>query len=645
MNVFYDRLFVVMVPVMILGLLLGSCLSYVELIGILGLIISLLGIFVSIYLEDFNMLVLPALLLGSFSLGVLGTNKESVGGNLYSLEHLNGVGKVLEVKEGAWKQAVIQCKYKLNGKEKENWEEKFLAIIQMDNVCEGDIVMFSSDLYLIKNKNNPGEFNEELFWLRKGIRRRAFIQEQNIRYLYTEESGLISKMLSRTRNWISDQISTNLSTQNAALAHALLLGDKHLLKSEEKQVFSNAGAMHVLAVSGLHVGIIVYLLIAFLKNFKRFLSRYQIHLIALVFIWIYALLIDLPPSVNRSAMMFSILILGELIERKGNTLNLLFFAAFIQLLIDPYVIFDIGFQLSYLAMIGIICFYPMISKVIYVQNKIIRKGWAATSIGIAAQITTFPLTLYYFHQFPNYFVLSNLIVLLLAGVILGMGIIFILLIKVPFVQSLVTSLFGLSLSLLFMGMSLIESMPGAVARGFEFSISTLVLIYLFIFAVIILKGMKHFSKMVIIGIVAVLLIVQYLRFENWNDEHVAVFNFKRPLIAIHRNNATILLFDVRNDKELKGVNKIIDDYLKVYPGKIERIPIERDVNRVRSGDLKLYIENHNEILLYRSLSLEFAIRKSVKAEIKDVQKSFCLSYLDKRSGEISLDEGAYIFKL
>ena len=160
----------------------------------------------------------------------------------------------------------------------------------------------------------------------------------------------------------------------------------------------------------------------FLMLFKKWISKNQIIIIALVIVWIYSLMTGLSASVVRSAVMFTLLVGSGLLNRSYNNFNVLAFSAFLILMWNPHFLYDIGFQLSYLAMFGIFMFYKPLGKLIYFKNKIIRLAYEGTMVGIAAQILTVPLTLYYFHQFPNYFIITNLGLMIFSFLILALGI-------------------------------------------------------------------------------------------------------------------------------------------------------------------------------------------------------------------------------
>ncbi|MEL7145099.1 MAG: ComEC/Rec2 family competence protein, partial [Bacteroidota bacterium] len=200
------------------------------------------------------------------------------------------------------------------------------------------------------------------------------------------------------------------------------LGIKDDLDKELKSAYSAAGAMHVLAVSGLHVGIIQLLLswvLGFLKKRKK--GKLAFVILSLLALWFYAFVTGLSPSVLRATTMFSIILIGQQAIRNHNIYNSLAVSAFLILLYSPMMIRDVGFQLSYIAVFGIVSLQPRISAILNPENYLLKKTWDITCVSLAAQMATLPISIYYFHQFPSYFLLSNLLVIPSAFIILMSG--------------------------------------------------------------------------------------------------------------------------------------------------------------------------------------------------------------------------------
>jgi competence protein ComEC len=199
---------------------------------------------------------------------------------------------------------------------------------------------------------------------------------------------------------------------------ALTIGYKIDLDQETLQAYSASGATHILAVSGMHVGLI-YVVLTWVFSFLqrvRFGNVIKAVLLILM-VWYYAFLTGLSPSVLRASVMITFLGLGQIAQQKLNVYNSLAIAAFVLLLINPVDLMDVGFQLSFLAVLGIVSLYPVINNWV-ASNIVVNQIWSLVAVSISAQLATFPLSLYYFHQFPNYFLLSNLVVVPLATLVI-----------------------------------------------------------------------------------------------------------------------------------------------------------------------------------------------------------------------------------
>lgn len=208
-----------------------------------------------------------------------------------------------------------------------------------------------------------------------------------------------------------------------AVVCALLLGDKDALDAETRNAYVDSGSMHVLAVSGLHVGIL-YMLIVWCFGLFRLSRKFHFiqHTLSIVLLWGYATLTGLSPSVLRATTMFSVVALGKFLNKRQNIYNSLGLSAIILLMVDPRSITNVGFQLSYLAVLGIAYMTDKIYSGLKVTNRLLDKLWMLTAVSLAAQLATLPLSLYYFGQFPTYFLFANWVVVPLAGLVLYLGI-------------------------------------------------------------------------------------------------------------------------------------------------------------------------------------------------------------------------------
>lgn len=234
-----------------------------------------------------------------------------------------------------------------------------------------------------------------------------------------EEFSSIENLAQKANTLIAEVFTKHLQSDTSALCKALCIADKSDLTSTVKKDFSRAGASHILAVSGMHVGIIftaISTLIGLISQSRKF-SRIA-SIVAICFLWFYAFICGLQPSIVRACTMFTIPIIGKLLKRDSSSLSSLLFTAFCMVIYDYTNLSNIGFQLSFLAVAGILLFQEKIFNIFHLQNKILIWLWSLTSVSIAAQITTLPLTIYYFHNIPVLSLFSNLIVVPIATLLI-----------------------------------------------------------------------------------------------------------------------------------------------------------------------------------------------------------------------------------
>jgi competence protein ComEC len=218
-----------------------------------------------------------------------------------------------------------------------------------------------------------------------------------------------------------------------------------------------------LAVSGLHVGIVFYLVslvFGFLRHNRK--GRLLFMLISISILWSYAFITGLSPSVMRAATMFSIFAIGENLNRRSNIYNSMAASAFILLLINPNNLFDIGFQLSYAAVFGIVFLQPKLEKLFFIKNRILRFFWMLITVSISAQIATFPITSYYFGQFPTYFWITNTFVIPAVMVLIPLGILLLFVSSIPVVSSILAIMLNVIIKITYFLLSTINHLPLSV---------------------------------------------------------------------------------------------------------------------------------------------------------------------------------------
>ncbi|MDY6801276.1 MAG: ComEC/Rec2 family competence protein [Bacteroidota bacterium] len=301
---------------------------------------------------------------------------------------------------------------------------KILAYFEKDTnvqkLAYGDRLILQSYINPVIHSGNPKTFNYKKYLAFRDIHYQTYVQSGQFEVLNQEQGPALYQFSNKLRNnLLNIYQKNNITGDEFAVLSALTLGYKEELSADVRESFSSSGAMHVLAVSGLHVGIIYIILVRILFFLQRNkYGRIIQSLLIILALFFYAFLTGLSNSVLRATIMFSIVGLGKVFIRQSNIYNNIFLSAFIMLLANPYSIADVGFQLSYIAVFSIIFFYPKIYSLIEVKYALVDKIWQLIAVAIAAQIGTFPLTLFYFNQFPVYFILANIFIIPIAIILI-----------------------------------------------------------------------------------------------------------------------------------------------------------------------------------------------------------------------------------
>lgn len=295
------------------------------------------------------------------------------------------------------------------------------------------------DRYLINAKilrpNNGGMdgFDYGKYLARNGLCGVAYLYANNIKYLSTEQPrGVVQRSYLLRDKLIRQFESIGLKGSQLAIISAITLGENGLLSNDVRDTFSAAGVSHILVVSGMHVGFI-FLIIMWLMSIISYRRRWIVVVLGLIVLWSYALLTGLAPSVVRATFMFSMMLLFRVMGEKYRVKHALCLSVTILILINPNVLFNVGFQLSYLAVCGIVYFYQLFYKRIStLKSRPLRWILSSVAVTVSAQIFTLPIVIYNFNQFPIYFILSNLFVTAFAPFLFLGGIALLPLSYIPF---------------------------------------------------------------------------------------------------------------------------------------------------------------------------------------------------------------------
>lgn len=371
----------------------------------------------------------------------------------------------------------------------------------------GDLIAIPAPIREVTPPLNPGEFDYRAYLWRKGITGQTYLKDEDWIDLQTNNANPIYAFSYRFRDILLASLQrSGLSDDEYGVAAAILLGYDDNLADEVRKNYVAAGSMHILCVSGMHVGVI-YLLASFLLGFlnRKKWQKTLKQLLLLALIWFYALIAGLSPSILRASLMISFVIIGEMIDRKGFIINSIAASAFILLCVNPNNLFEIGFLLSYSAVMGIVVLQRPIYSWFVVKNKLLDKAWQITAVALSAQIATIPFSLFYFNQFSTYFALSNLFMTPVSFIVVISGMVLLMVSWVPYLNTLIGYLVWGAVYIMNWVVAKIESMPSSIIKGLY--VSELEFALLLVALLLLLLMVYMHKRKLLIPLLSVLLLV------------------------------------------------------------------------------------------------------------------------------------------
>ncbi|MEO6902870.1 MAG: ComEC/Rec2 family competence protein [Bacteroidia bacterium] len=412
----------------------------------------------------------------------------------------------------------------------------------------GDELLLKAKFVNIPLPQTPTAFNYRDFLANKQIFKQSFLKSAD--WLNTGiNSGysLIRTSINIQHHLLSILVNNDFNKDELSVSAALLLGNSDKLDSDIVSAYSSSGVLHVLAVSGLHVSIIFLILNGLLFFMGKIKNGNIIKALLLLFLlWLYALITGLSPSVLRAVTMFSFIIVAKAFNRNTNIYNTLAASALLLLLISPYIIMQVGFQLSYIAVIGIVAIQPKIYQWLTISNRFLDYVWAITSVSIAAQLVTLPLTFYYFHQFPVYFLLANLLVIPLSTLALCLGIVLFIVSGNPLLLKYALILFKPIVTLLNTYVKQVEKLPHALIDNIYISQLESILLYGIIIFLFFYLNKKHTSYLLVSLSCLVVLLGSFSvnNYQSQKQKKIIIYNIpKAYAIDFINSKKTVLITD------------------------------------------------------------------------------------------------------
>ena len=451
-----------------------------------------------------------------------------------------------------------------------NYSGKIIVNIQKDslkNLIIGNVIKGKTVLQQNSSTKNPNQFDYGKYLANKQIYTQVYTNKTEI---------TINKNLKKDIWYYSGRLHSrivrnlekaNFNNEEMNVALALILGQQQDISSDIIQDYQYSGATHILSVSGLHVGFIMLFINFILKPIPNTRKGSLIKLISILLsLGAFAIISGLSPSVLRSVVMFSFLAIGNHLRRSGSIYHTLLVSMLLILLCEPYFLFDVGFQLSYLALFFIVWLQPLLKQIWTPKHKIQTTIWNALTVSFAAQIGTLPLCLYYFHQFPGLFFVTNIIIIPILSFIMIAGIIVMILAIFMSPPAIIIEIFEKSIYLLNKTIHIVASFEWFVIRDISFNFYYLLTFYLFIISAIVWSKKPNYNQFVFLLITIVLLQLSfiYTKKEIENTNELIVYNTKKNTLLSERTGKKITLFT--NDTLSR--NSILNAYLVGNFGKL-----------------------------------------------------------------------------
>jgi competence protein ComEC len=439
------------------------------------------------------------------------------------------------------------------------------------NVTIDDFFYTTSNLKHIKKPLNPYQFDYKKYMSNQNVYHQVFLNTSNTLKLSSMPS-LYGKA-NYIRNKINNTfINYNVSDKHRSIINALFLGQRQAISKDTYQSFTKSGAIHILAISGLHIGLLMFLLgFLFKPLFHLKHGRVLVPVLIVLFLWCYAFLTGMSASVIRAVTMFSLVSIAIYGNRVANTLHVLVVSFFLLLLYNPFYLFDIGFQLSYLSVFAIVWIKPILDIFWSPKYYIIKKFADIFKITLSVQFGVLPLSLFYFHQFPGLFFISNLVIIPLLGILLCAGLLTIIFAYFGSIPILLLDFLEYSLSLLLSFVDFISSIEMFVISNISFNYVYLMFWYIFIICIVLVLKSFSYNRLVFSLLSIILLQIGFIynKKQSASSEFIIFNQYKNTLIAekkgedlVYRSSSSKRLKPIRDYMVNKFVNILIRDSLQ-----------------------------------------------------------------------------------
>ncbi len=451
-------------------------------------------------------------------------------------------------------------------------EGKLLLYITKDSTQADwqteDLISCKSEMVPVPPDQNPNQFSYRDYLEKEQVFDQMYLKPGTYLRKAPEKETMNGRAFKIRQRIVKNLSQKSISPDAMAIVQAMFLGQKQEMNAALYNDYKNTGMVHILAISGLHIGILMLFLKMLLKPLLRLKYGKTVHFaLLLLFLWFYAFLIGFSASVVRAVTMFTAVLIGLQFKRRITVQNALVTSLFLLLLLHPFYLWQVGFQMSYMAVFFIVGFQPLLKKTYQPKNRIGSYFWNLATVTLAAQLGVLPLSLYYFHQFSGLFLISSLIFLPFLGLILGLGFVVILLAYFDVLPRLLATVFGQAVDFLNMGIAWLGSAEGFVFNNIHLPVSTTIALYIFLFLAFAFWKERNFSLLpflfIMIIFIQVTVLIQKKKISSAN-ELVVMQKFKETTL-IHRKGRFAELIkskDSMNSMELYLTNYLAANQVK-----------------------------------------------------------------------------------
>lgn len=430
-----------------------------------------------------------------------------------------------------------------------------------DSIHIDDELLVIAPIQELKEPLNPFGFNYKKYLNRQQIFHQINVNDNYFLILYNSRNSF-NGFADSIRSKINESLVDNgFKKDELAVINALLLGQRNTISKDLLESYKGAGAIHILAVSGLHIGVILLVLLFIFKPLNYFKNGKLITaIIIILLLWCYAVIAGLSASIVRAVSMFTALTIGMQLVKRSNIYNTLIISMFFLLLFNPYYLFDVGFQLSYLAVFSIVWIQPKIYNLWNSNYWFFDKVWQLFTVSLAAQIGVLPLSLFYFHQFPGLFFLSNLVIIPFLGIILMFGIGVIILSLANALPEFLAILFQEIIQLMNQFVEWIANQSFFLIQNITFSFSLMMSIYCIIFLTFKWIEKKNYSRLILVlfAILVFSSVLIYEKFELETKNELVIFNKSKSSIIGRRFGDSLV---VNSGNTIDKLEYVIRPYL------------------------------------------------------------------------------------